>query len=77
MSWIIRVAGRTLALSGIRLKQQLSGDYTMKPYEALYGRLCQSPICWNEVGESSSTGPGLIRDTSKKVSLIWKSLLTA
>ena len=49
----------------------------MASYEALYGRPCRSPICWTEVGESSITGPGLIRDTSKKVSLIRKHLLTA
>ena len=49
----------------------------MAPYEALYGRLCRSPICWTEVGESSITGPDLIRDTSKKVSLIRQRLLTA
>ena len=49
----------------------------MAPYEALYGRPCQSPICWTEVGESSITSPYLIRDTSDKVSLIRKCLLTA
>ncbi|GKD80353.1 putative reverse transcriptase domain-containing protein, partial [Tanacetum coccineum] len=27
------------------------------PYEALYGRGCQSPICWAEVGEAQLTGP--------------------
>ena len=42
----------------------------MAPYEALYGRPCRSPLCWTEVGESSITGPDLIRDTSEKVSLI-------
>ena len=49
----------------------------MVPYEALYGRPCRSPLCWTEVGESSITGPDLIRDTSKKVSLIRHRLLTA
>ena len=49
----------------------------MAPYEALYGRPCRSPLCWTEVGESSITGPDLIRDTSKKVSLIQQRLLTA
>ena len=49
----------------------------MAPYEALYGRLCRSPICWIKVGESSITGPDLIRDTSEKVSLIRQRLLTA
>ena len=49
----------------------------MAPYEALYGRLCRSPICWTELGKSSITGPDLIRDTSEKVSLIRQRLLTA
>ena len=47
----------------------------MTPYEALYGRSCRSPICGTEVGESSITGPDLIRDTSEKVSLIQQRLL--
>ena len=49
----------------------------MAPYKALYGRPCRSPICWTEVGESSTTGLNLIRDTIEKVGLIWKHLLTA
>ena len=49
----------------------------MTPYEALYGRLCRSPICWIEVGERSITGSNFIRDTYEKVGLIWKSLLTS
>ena len=49
----------------------------MAPYEALYGRPCRSPLCWTEVGESSITGPDMIRDTSEKVSLIRHRLLTS
>ena len=49
----------------------------MAPYEALYGRQCRSLLCWTEVGESSITGPDLIRDTSEKVSMIRQRLLTA
>ena len=49
----------------------------MAPYEALYGRPCRSPFCWTEVGESSITGPDLIRDTSEKVSFIRQRRLTA
>ena len=47
----------------------------MAPYEALYGRSCRSLICWTKVGNSSITGPDLIRDTSEKVSLIRQRLL--
>ena len=49
----------------------------MAPYEALYGMPCRSPICWTEVGDSFITGPDLIRDTSEKVGLKRKRLLTA
>ena len=49
----------------------------MVPYETLYGRPYRSPLCWTKVGESSITGPDLIRDTSEKVSLIRQRLLTA
>ena len=49
----------------------------MAPYEALYGRPCRLSICWTDVGESSITGPDLIRHTSEKVSLIRQRLLMA
>ena len=49
----------------------------MAPYEALYGRSCQSPICWTEVGERPSMGSDLVRDTSEKVDWMRKRLLTA
>ena len=51
--------------------------YRWAPYEALYERPCRSPVCWIEVGERSTTGLELISDTSVKVELIRKRLLTA
>ena len=51
-------------------KNSYHASIQMEPYKALYGRPCRSPLCWIEVGESSITGPDLIRDTSEKVSLI-------
>ena len=48
----------------------------MAPYEALYERPCRSPLCWTEMGESSITGPDMIKDASEKVSLIRQRLLT-
>nr|GEV42303.1 putative reverse transcriptase domain-containing protein [Tanacetum cinerariifolium] len=40
------------------------------PYEALYGRKCQSPVCWAKVGEAQLTGPELIQETTEKIVLI-------
>nr|GEX32710.1 reverse transcriptase domain-containing protein [Tanacetum cinerariifolium] len=37
------------------------------PYEALYGRKCQSPVCWAEVGDAQLTGPKLIHETTDKI----------
>ena len=48
----------------------------MDPYEALYGRKCKSPLCW-EVGERQLTGPELVQITSEKVSIIQQRLKTA
>ena len=49
----------------------------MAPYEALYGRPCRSPVYWTKVGERSTIGLDLVKDTSEKVDLIRKRLLTA
>ena len=49
----------------------------MAPYEALYGRPCRSLVCWTKVGERPTTGLNSVRDTSEKVNLIGKRLLTA
>nr|GFB48434.1 putative reverse transcriptase domain-containing protein [Tanacetum cinerariifolium] len=37
------------------------------PFEALYGKKCRSPICWNEVGEFHLTGPEIVQETTKKI----------
>ena len=49
----------------------------MTPYEVLYGRPCRSPVCWTKMGERTSTGSDLVRDTSENVELIRKRLLLA
>ena len=49
----------------------------MAPYEALYGRRCRTPLCWDEVGERRLLGPELIRVTTEKVKLIQQRILTA
>ncbi|GKA86785.1 putative reverse transcriptase domain-containing protein [Tanacetum coccineum] len=37
------------------------------PFEALYGRMCRSPICWADVGDSQLTGPEIIHETTEKI----------
>lgn len=42
----------------------------MAPYEALYGRKCRTPICWNVVGEKKFLGPDLVQETEEKIKVI-------
>ena len=48
----------------------------MAPYEALYGRKCKSPLCWEEVGKRKLLRPEIIQMTSKKINLIHKRMQT-
>ncbi|XP_039120511.1 uncharacterized protein LOC120256910 [Dioscorea cayenensis subsp. rotundata] len=49
----------------------------MAPYEALYGRRCRSPICWDDVGERKLLGPEIVQLTVEKVRLIRDRLRAA
>ena len=49
----------------------------MAPFEALYGRKCWTPVCWDEVGERKLVGPELVQITSEKVKVIRDNLKKA
>jgi len=42
----------------------------MAPYEALYGRRCRTPLCWNQDGEVVVLGPEFLQMTTDKVKII-------
>ena len=39
----------------------------MVPYEALYGRKCRTPLCWDEVGERKLLGLEIVQVTTNNV----------
>jgi hypothetical protein len=49
----------------------------MSPFEALYGRKCQAPLMWSNVGKRTREGAAFIKEEEEKVSLIRKRLLEA
>jgi hypothetical protein len=49
----------------------------MLPYEALYGRKCQSLLYWDNVGKRQTLGPELIQDTRDKVRVIKERMSAA
>ena len=49
----------------------------MPPYEALYGRKCRTPLCWDEVGERRLESVELIELTREKVKMIRERIKAA
>nr|GEW99851.1 putative reverse transcriptase domain-containing protein [Tanacetum cinerariifolium] len=47
------------------------------PFEALYGRKCRSPVCWNEVVEFHLTGPEIVQATTEKIVQITQRIQAA
>nr|GEX97782.1 putative reverse transcriptase domain-containing protein [Tanacetum cinerariifolium] len=44
------------------------------PFEALYGRKCNSPVCWAEFGEVQLLGPEIVQQTTEKIIQINKRI---
>ena len=65
-----------LSLVEFAYNNSYQASIQMEPYEVLYGRPCRSLVRWIEVGGRTTTDPELVRDTSEKVDLILKRLLT-
>jgi hypothetical protein len=42
----------------------------MAPYEALYGKRCRTPVCWEEVGDKKLIGLKLVQITIEKAKII-------
>ncbi|KAL0453992.1 UNVERIFIED_CONTAM: Transposon Tf2-11 polyprotein [Sesamum latifolium] len=49
----------------------------MIPYEALYGRKCRSPICWDIEGLRQLEGPELVQETVDKIQTVKQCLKAA
>lgn len=49
----------------------------MALYEALYGRKCRTPICWDEIGVRKLLGPEMVQQTTDKVQVIRKMMKEA
>ena len=62
-----------MALMEFAYNNSYQKSIAMAPYEALYGRKCQTPLYWNEVGEKkvvSVENVPWIEDAHEKVKII-------
>ena len=66
-----------LALMEFAYNNSYQASIEMAPFEALYGRKCRTPVCWDEVGERRLVGPELVQITSEKVKVVRDNLKIA
>ena len=70
-SWVMY-----LSLVEFAYNNSYHASIDMAPYEALYERKCQTPLCWDEVGEQKLDDVELIQATSQKIKIIRERLKT-
>ena len=61
---------RYLPLMEFAYNKSYQSSIEMAPYEALYGRKCRTPLCWDEVGERKLLGPEIVQITIDNVKVI-------
>ena len=66
-----------LPLAEFSYSDNYQTNIQMALFEALYGHLYRSLLCWGEVGESIILGPDMVRETSEKIKVIREKLIIA
>ena len=68
-SWV-----KYLSLVEFAYNNSYQASIGMAPFEALYGRKCRTPICWNEVRQRKINNLELIEVSSEKIRIIRERL---
>ena len=66
-----------LSLVEFTYNNSYQANIGMAPYQALYGRKCGTPLCWDEVCEQKLNDEELIAITSKNIRIIRERLKVA
>ena len=66
-----------LSLMEFAYNNSYQSSIGMAPFEALYGRKCRTPICWDEVGERRLIGPELVQITLENIQIVLDRLKIA
>ena len=61
---------RHLPLMEFSYNNSYQSSIEMALYEALYGRKCRTPLCWDEVGERKLLGLEIVQVTKDNVKVI-------
>ena len=63
-----------LALAEFAYNNSFQASIGKPPFEALYGRPCRSPLCWEESGDQDVLSPDFVQECIEKISLIRQQL---
>nr|GEV83832.1 putative reverse transcriptase domain-containing protein [Tanacetum cinerariifolium] len=63
----LQVDDKHLPLVEFSYNNSFHTSIKVAPFEALYGRKCQSPVFWAEVGDVQLTGPKIVHETTEKI----------
>ena len=66
-----------LSLAEFTYNNSYHSSIEMSPYEALYGKQCRTPLCWDETGERKLLGPEIVQTKVDKVNVIRSRLKEA
>ena len=66
-----------LHLAEFAYNNSYQASIKMAPFEALYGRKCRSPLCWDYISDRRLLGPEIITQTVEKVKIIRERLKAA
>ena len=61
---------KSLSFIEFSYNNSYQANLKMAPFEALYGRKCQTPLMWYEVGERSLFGPNMIKEAEEHVAKV-------
>ncbi|XP_071728070.1 uncharacterized protein [Rutidosis leptorrhynchoides] len=75
--WVPRIGEVRKKVLNEAYKTSYHSSIQAELFEALYGRKCRSPICWNEVGDRQLTGPEIIHETTEYIVKIKQRVETA
>jgi len=66
-----------LHLTEFAYNNSYQASIKMAPFEALSGRKCRSPLCWDDIGDQRLLELEIITQTVKKVKIIRERLKAA
>ena len=61
---------KSLSFAEFSYNNSYQASLKMSPFEALYGRKCQTPLMWSRVGERSLFGPDMIKEAEEQVAKV-------